>query len=415
MSGLLEIARRARTIIVALALAFVAAPAASAQGVIDETPARLAGASGCLPGSFLDVGLGQCWSCPTAAPNRTVFPVDGPNACEAPAREVFNKASGPKSPTGLLKTDCPRGYFLDIGKGQCYTCNGANRSAYPVTHARACSKVVPAVRMSAKLESKSPFCPEGSFQHGLTNRCYTCPEDYVRNLRIGDDPAAFNACTLTEAGKAKRLGMEVGERLAPQMIDAMLASLSASNDPDTRAKLESRDASVAATASGKPGANPCVLDMFKAWSLGAGADVKAVGGLAGDTGMSVDIRKDAREGRTPQRNAYWYAAGAWSLGPQAGASAGVNYGCWLADNNAILGDYQGITFDPFEFASMKAAMKAGTSLQHVKDAFKTSGASVSFGVWFDKDWNFTGVTMTPAYGRGLSFGNYSKGTTVQLP
>jgi hypothetical protein len=131
--------------------------------------------------------------------------------------------------------------------------------------------------------------------------------------------------------------------------------------------------------------------------------------------MAVDIRKAAREGSTQQRNAYWYAAGSYSFGPNAGASAGVNYGCWVDDNNDLGGDYHGFAFDVLEIAKLGAALKAAKGGEHVKDAFSKSGASLAFGVWFDYDWRFLGVTLTPAYGRGISIGGYSKGSTLQIP
>ena len=131
--------------------------------------------------------------------------------------------------------------------------------------------------------------------------------------------------------------------------------------------------------------------------------------------MAVDIRKAAREGSTPQRNAYWYADGSWSLGLNAGASAGVTYGCWVDDNNNLGGDYHGFSFDVWDVGQLAIALKAAKGGEAVKEAFSKSGASLAFGVWFDYDWRFLGVTMTPAYGRGLSLGGYSKGGSIQFP
>jgi hypothetical protein len=44
---------------------------------------------GCAKGTFLDVGTGQCWSCPSGFPYRTVNPVDGPRACADQLVGVF--------------------------------------------------------------------------------------------------------------------------------------------------------------------------------------------------------------------------------------------------------------------------------------------------------------------------------------
>ncbi|MBI1360752.1 MAG: hypothetical protein GC155_10795 [Alphaproteobacteria bacterium] len=397
------------------AFLFTASPSAHAQAVIEEAPATYTGAMGCPSGSFLDIGRGDCWSCPPNAPARTIFAVTSADACEAPLHEEFRRATGPKNPTGLIHTDCQPGWFLDIGLGKCYSCNGYNRTAYPISNPRACSRLVPARRARAKLERASAYCPPGSFQHLLTGRCYSCPPDMDRNLRTGADPSTFNACSLTEAGKARRLGLAKAEELAPQMVQAMLASLTLSNDSSTTTRLKNHDDALAADAERATGANPCALDAFNTWSLGGTADVNAIIGAALDTGMAVDIRKPAREGRTPQRNAYWYGAVSYSIGLNAGGSAGVNYGCWIDDNNHIGGDYHGFVFDPLEIGELATALKAAKGGEHLKDAFKTSGASLAFGVWFDYDWRFLGVTMTPAYGRGISIGGYSKGTTLQIP
>jgi hypothetical protein len=311
---------------------------------------------GCPAGSFLDIGRGDCWSCPSATPARTIFPVTGADACERPLREEFKRAIGPRNPTGLIGTDCQKGWFLDIGHGKCYSCQGFNRTAYAVTDARACSRLVGVKRARATRTRDSAYCPEGSFQHLLTGRCYSCPEYYDRNLRTGDDPSKFNACTLTDAGIARERGLAKAEELAPQMADAMLAALSLSNDSSTTARLKAKDSALAADASQAAGANPCALDAFKTWSLGATAGADIIVGASGESGMAVDIRKAAREGATQQRNAYWYAAGSYSFGPNAGASAGVNYGCWVDDNNNLGGDYHGFAFDVLDIAKLGAAL-----------------------------------------------------------
>ncbi len=386
---------------------------ASAQVTPRETPATFVGTMGCPSGSFLDVGRGDCWTCPASTPRRTVFPVTGNQACERLPYEEFRRARGPRNPTGLIRTDCDSGWFLDIGLGKCYTCDGYNRTLHPVTHARACARWVGVTRSAATRVGPHADCPDGSFQHMLSGRCYTCPEYYGRNLRMGDDPSQFNACTLSDAGIARELGLAKLEELAPQMADAMIAALTLSNDRSTATRIQDEDDALAAEASQKAGANPCVLDAFNSWTLGATFGGDAIIGAAGETGMAVDIRKPAREGSTEQRNAYWYAAGSWSLGLNAGAAGGVSYGCWLAENHELGGDSHGFSFDVLEIGQFSTALKAARGGEHVKDAFTKSGASLSFGVWFDYDWRFLGITLTPAYGRGITLGGYSKSGTFQ--
>jgi hypothetical protein len=164
---------------------------------VAEVPAIYRGTTNCAslyPGSFLDVGTAACWQCPSTHPNRTIFPVTSGQACERPATELFRRAAGPERPTGLIGTDCRSGWFLDIGKRACYSCSGYNRTAYPIDHARACSRAVPLAWTSAARRGAAT-CPAGSFRHGLTDRCYACPDGYFRNAVIADDLTKVNACS----------------------------------------------------------------------------------------------------------------------------------------------------------------------------------------------------------------------------
>jgi hypothetical protein len=190
------VASLALTVTGAAAAGFALATPAHAQR-ITEAPAMYRGGATCstkFPGSFLDIGTGACWQCPTTNPQRTVFPVTGAQACERPAHEQFRRAGGPENPSGLLRTDCRSGWFLDIGKGRCYTCSGYNRTAYAVDHARACSRLVPVARSSASRKGVEG-CPPEAFRNGLTANCYACPAGHSRNALIADDLTKVNACT----------------------------------------------------------------------------------------------------------------------------------------------------------------------------------------------------------------------------
>lgn len=167
-------------------------------------PATYEGKATCgakYEGSFLDIGRGECWTCP-AGTDRTVMAVTSSKACVRQPRVQFKRAAGPRKPTGLLKTDCDRGWFLDIGKGKCYSCGGWVRTPAAVTSAKACTRAVGPAYMAATLKGK-PGCPEGSFRHGLSENCYACPEGSVRNLNIGSDLTKIDACTYTDRGAAK--------------------------------------------------------------------------------------------------------------------------------------------------------------------------------------------------------------------
>ena len=93
--------------------------------------------SGSCPfGQFLDIGLGTCWSCPSGY-GRTVFSVTGNTACEKvnPAVPAYATQHG--------KFACEARnplWFLDIGLGECWSCPaGAWRNLNPVNGGEACN------------------------------------------------------------------------------------------------------------------------------------------------------------------------------------------------------------------------------------------------------------------------------------
>ena len=210
------------SVAVATAIGLAVASPSQAQS-ITAAPAMYRGAATCptkFPGSFHDIGTAACWKCDSTHPNRTIFPVNGARACERRPYEQFRRAGGPENPTGLLKTDCRRGWFLDIGKGKCYTCSGYNRTAFPVGHARACARLVPVSREGAT-RMGAAGCPSGSFRNGLTASCYACPAGHSRNAVIANDLTKVDACTAislvpgrnqTKAKFDKASGAQVGTR-----------------------------------------------------------------------------------------------------------------------------------------------------------------------------------------------------------
>jgi hypothetical protein len=206
------------------AICLVFASPAAAQ-ILTEAPAVARGGAICAtkyPGSFLDIGTGACWECPATHPNRTIFPVNEGWACERPAAEVFSEVDGPRNPTGWLGTDCPRGWFLDIGHGKCYSCpSGYNRSLLPVGHARACSRVVRASWVAATRKG-TEGCPDGAFRNGLTGYCFQCPTGFVRNLLIADDLTKINACT--------RVSLATGSEAMKALFDAEQAAYETTRD-----------------------------------------------------------------------------------------------------------------------------------------------------------------------------------------
>jgi len=209
-----------------------------------DQPAKFESAArgNCPKGSFFDIGLWQCWSCPkgftrTAAavdtdracsrPNknikgtytkanfmgpvcpkgtfydgirdgecrkcpdgykRSAAHVDAKNACFVAAREDFQKIRRHARGKGLLKTDCPKGQFWDAIDGYCYSCpSGYNRTAYSVRDKRACSKAIKEQQAKAA-HVKKGACEKGEFRDALYQRggdggtCWTCPKAHDRTV-----------------------------------------------------------------------------------------------------------------------------------------------------------------------------------------------------------------------------------------
>ncbi|WP_370292635.1 tectonin domain-containing protein [Thalassolituus sp.] len=137
----------------------------------------------CPDGSFFDPTRGgECWSCPSGF-NRSAAPVEWADACVKPAEEKFKRISRHGRATGLLGTDCPSGQFWDPKDGHCYSCPGGyNRTGYAVDHARACSQVVQAQQSKATLTGQAK-CQVGEiFDIRNGGECWTCPQSADRTV-----------------------------------------------------------------------------------------------------------------------------------------------------------------------------------------------------------------------------------------
>lgn len=404
------------------------------------------------PGSFLDIGRGECWSCPDSHPNRTIFAVNSAQACERPSRRSFRRASGPRNPTGIFGTDCTSGYFLDIGLGKCYSCDGWTRSIEDVRGARACFQDTPLARTRATLEGTPSGCPEGAFDHLLTGRCYSCPSGTYRNANTGADPSQFNACTRCGAEGERpcpvttlRVSCDDGlvedfingicvpstkeilrrdamariEGMGPQLSRAIENALVANEDEELKSGLEAKSAQSTSYAEAKVQAaiNPCFVDDNQTWTLGAVAQAGALVNVALETGVAVDVSVAGRTGS--QRPVFAYGGAEYGFALAGGVSGGVNYGCWRAGNNDLGGDYHGVAID------LVSATKAGIALSTKSTELLKPGKGVSFviGFWYDPhggdinpNRDYLGFTVTVAGGFGGDFTgvSYVRGTTGQV-
>lgn len=148
--------------------------------------------------AFFDIGLGKCFQCPSKAPKRSVFDVeggkyDGARACFKPASTDYERAIKKGKAKGVMRNKCPEGQYLWVGKGRCYTCPSGYKKTGLISSRRACSKKTrkdyePAISHGER------GCPANSWRHGLTDSCYRCPEDTIRNAKFGK-PDEIDACT----------------------------------------------------------------------------------------------------------------------------------------------------------------------------------------------------------------------------
>ena len=155
-----------------------------------RTPAQQSKASRfnglCPVGQFWDLGTGGCFACPSGF-NRTIFGVLAANACEQVIPAVLSSAT---------RNDpfCPVNQFWDIGTGSCFTCPANyNRTVFSVLGSTACEHIIPAVPSLATRHD--PFACEnrggGWFLDIGRNECWSC-NGWTRNLNAVTAP---DACT----------------------------------------------------------------------------------------------------------------------------------------------------------------------------------------------------------------------------
>ena len=411
-----------------------------------NVPATYTGRANCaakFPGSFKHGLTAECWSCPANAPKRTIWAIDSNWACEKPAETIYRRAKGPRNPTGLIKTDCQKGWFWDIGKGKCYSCEGWKRSTSHVEGPNACFSKRPLVARKATYEGELG-CDQG-FEHFVSGYCYECPTGSYRNANTGSDPSKFGACTYcgtlngkpcpvttlrkscdpglvedfakgvcvpdnSHEGQVYRKAEEKAAEILPQLGGAMMNALALSDDAELANNLQAGNSEFSSAEQEEAAKNPCGLSAFNTWSLGGVVSAGFILGGSLETGMAVDIRPAARSGEIEQNLAYWYGGASYSIGLSAGWTLGINYGCWTSVNNGILGPFEGGTFDLFGAATFLKDLK------DVKEAFKKGGLSLEIGVWFSsEDGSFLGITLTPGWGQGIGLGGYAKGVTGQIP
>ena len=137
--------------------------------------------------------------------------------------------------------------------------------------------------------------------------------------------------------------------------------------------------------------------LLRTLTIGASAGAKFIIGGSAGTGAAIDLGG--------QRPAYLYGTADYSASLGIGASAGMDIGFWVCQNNKIGGDSWGIQFSPVEL------VQAAKTFKEIKEAFKP-GLEIGITLWFDYDNIFHGFTITPNVGAGGDFGGFVKADTL---
>jgi hypothetical protein len=152
----------------------------------------------CPVGTFHDpIRGGECWSCPQGY-QRSAAHVEAGNACFIPAGERFSGAT--RGRRTVWPHECTGGSFHDIfDGGGCWTCPGGfRRTATHITDGRACAQSVGEQQAHAGVMQKAQCGPGEFFDMKIPGQqnfargggCYTCPVAYDRTIFPVDGPQA---------------------------------------------------------------------------------------------------------------------------------------------------------------------------------------------------------------------------------
>ena len=316
---------------------------ASPAQAIERAPADYAGdfVTSCKDyhkKGFLDVGLGNCWRCPSATPSRSMTSVKSKSACFKAAHRKHSKATIYGKAKGALKTKCKKGK-LDVRTGKCFKCpSGHIRTARKVTSKKACVGAVKKKSASA-ISLGDHGCPAGSWRHGLTSKCYTCPKGSIRNARIGN-PGDIDACTFTNisdatnkarilaaAPAASKHSEEKRSTMSLNLADIINDENEKRDDPNAYRREKMHD----------------LLDQqieedegFKVVTLMGGANISFGGGYGHMRGFAMGQNKD------DERVCREVFSNTATAGVSAGAGGGMEMGVWRVTMEDVAGETNGV-------------------------------------------------------------------------
>lgn len=165
----------------------------------------------CDKGSFLDIGLMQCWSCPEGY-HRSEDAVTSSRAC---VKRTTRPAAHAKVSGGTSL--CPKGSFFDRSRGgECRSCpDGYKRSILHVDTVRACTKGLLGPHAPAAHVKKAE-CEPGEFR--AAKKCWSCPKTFKRTAHALDGPKACHREAnrdFKDATMVKQVACPKGESFDP--------------------------------------------------------------------------------------------------------------------------------------------------------------------------------------------------------
>lgn len=187
---------------------------------------------------------------------------------------------------------------------------------------------------------------------------------------------------------------DVGEDLMDLLGDAFAIH---DDSALTESIADQDDAAVdALSGSTDNGVNPCLLDDFRTFSVGATAEANFIIGVGIEGGIAWDVTPE------PRKDWKWYGSVSKSTQLGAGSSYGANLGCWTSENNDLAGESVGLVIDLRDFIERTHGLKT----DKLTDVAGGRTATVLIGIWFNRDGDklgdFAGITLSPVLGNGLN-------------
>lgn len=207
-----------------------------------------------------------------------------------------------------------------------------------------------------------------------------------------------NRCYPTLMGKTTDAAWEKIDEVGEDMMALLGDAFAVHDDSGLTQSIADQDESAADDLSSATddGANPCLLDAFKAFSVGATAEANFIIGVGIEGGIAWDVTPE------PRKPWKWYGSVSKSTQLGAGTSYGANLGCWTSENNQLSGESVGLVIDLRDFIKRTHSLETDM----LTDVAGGRTATVLIGIWFEREGDrlgdFAGITLSPVLGNGLN-------------